>query len=649
MPLIAAVTGDDKLMEDIKLLLPEFTVYPMTTLVALEESLLYHSFDIVIVDAFLTQYSNLDSILQQLPKDSVVFIRRTAEKMKQFYFSIEESNIFSDLKPYVELLLQRKLPPQISTADSHSDALHPSTSGQGSTLPQYSASLIQKNVLLNFSEVLTLNFDIDKTVGHFLDLITGIVRVARIAILLREGTAFSVKAYRGMDPSLMKKIKLERTSALVIYLSKYGKIIRKPLRTIEPHEVSISGEMSMLRCSIVVPMVCGGRLEGLLALGGKITGDAFTNEELELIYMLCNNVIAIINDYRLHHEIQRQGDFIANILANMNSGVITIDPEQKISVINKKASEILGLDGDKLIGKDLRNLPSPLGDLLFETLSMGSIFNRYEAALGSSKTLVGINSYTLNNQNGDIVGSGIIFSDISTQKRLDSEKRKAERFQLINMLSGKIAHEIKNPLSTIQTFSQLLQERYDDRDFRQYFIQTVIPSVSRLNNLIDKIIIFSNPLDFTPGPTDLSIIITDAVERIREELPFSRLSRGAPLPIQINADAQLLFKGVYYLLYTCCEHAKDGSPIEINIHPAAGGLVAVMIRFTAIGDMTDITDEPLKVLELDSLGVEFDIHVVRKIIEEHNGKLEIRHPDSMTEFVFLLPINQQIKNQQEVI
>jgi nitrogen-specific signal transduction histidine kinase len=451
-----------------------------------------------------------------------------------------------------------------------------------------------------------------------------------------------------MDPSLMMKIKLERTSALVAYLSKYGKIMRKPLRATEPHEVSVSREMSMLHCSIVVPMVCGGRLEGLLALGGKITGDALTNEELELIYMISNSVIAIINDYRLHHEIQRQGDFIANILANMNSGVITIDAEQKISVVNKKASEILALDGDKLIGKDLRNIPSPLGDILFETLSMGSIFNRYEATLGASKTQLGINSYTLNNQNGAVVGSGIIFSDISGQKRLDSEKRKADRFQLINMLSGKIAHEIKNPLSTIQTFTQLLQEKYDDKDFRAYFIQTVLPSVSRLNNLIDKIIIFSNPLDFTPEPCDLSIIIIDAVDRIREELPFSRLSRGAPPPIQINADAGLLFKGIYYLLYTCCESAREGSPIEIGIHPAPGGLIAVTTRFTAIGNMIDITDEPLQVLEMDSLGVDFDVHVVRKIIEEHNGKLEIRHPDGMTEFVFLLPTIQQIKNQQEV-
>jgi hypothetical protein len=122
MPLIAVVTGDDKLMEDIQLLLSEFTVYPMNTLVDLEDSLLYHSFDIVVIDDFLGQYFNLDTILQHLPKDSVVFIRRTGEKMRQFYFSVDEANIFSDLKPYIELLLQReRVTPQVSAAGAHSD------------------------------------------------------------------------------------------------------------------------------------------------------------------------------------------------------------------------------------------------------------------------------------------------------------------------------------------------------------------------------------------------------------------------------------------------------------------------------------------------------------------------------------------------
>ena len=65
----------------------------------------------------------------------------------------------------------------------------------------------------------------------------------------------------------------------------------------------------------------------------------------------------------------------------MSSGVISIGPEHRVVIMNRRAEEILGMAARDVLNRDLRALPSPLGDLLFETLSRGRSVTRSETQL----------------------------------------------------------------------------------------------------------------------------------------------------------------------------------------------------------------------------------------------------------------------------
>ena len=85
------------------------------------------------------------------------------------------------------------------------------------------------------------------------------------------------------------------------------------------------------------------------------------------------------------------------------------------------------------------------------------------------------------------LGAVLVFEDLTAQKELAAQKREAEQFQLLTRVVARIADEIKNPLVSINTFIELIGERYDDPDFRRHFSSVVRRDVRRLVEVFEKL------------------------------------------------------------------------------------------------------------------------------------------------------------------
>ena len=75
--------------------------------------------------------------------------------------------------------------------------------------------------------------------------------------------------------------------------------------------------------------------------------------------------------------------------------------------------------------------------------------------------------------------------------RMEEQIRRNDRLASAGTLAAGMAHEIKNPLVTLKTFAQLLPERYDDPDFRQTFSSLVGKEVTRIDSIVNQLLIFS--------------------------------------------------------------------------------------------------------------------------------------------------------------
>ncbi len=660
MELLAFLSKDDIIISNVKKILKKFTVYPLNSVEELEDLYTNIPINLLFIDTRSRKLSSVEDILGKLDEDMVVLI--TSEKPdkdtiesfpKSVYECLDIDLIDTELSPVVERaiekqrlknelsMLRKTKSDSLSVQDSpYSSAEIDMFSGRDQFL---SGKDIQEKVLINFAKMLTASFDMRKLFSHFMDSVKEIVRVSKMSVMLRDKEGFYVKTYNGLDPYIAEKLRLEKDSAIAMWLARTGKIRHKPVNPVDVNSINIKREMDFLQCTLSFPIIYKGKLIGIFNINNKITEEPFYKEELEMIYTFCNYLAAAIKDIDIYHKIWYQKEFTKNILTCMNSGMVAIDRNEKITVFNQQASEFLKLDASEIIGSDLRNLPSPLGDILYETMIDDTSYKRHEAEIRPEGMPIGINSFRLIDENQNPTGAGIVFTDLSDSKKLEDQERRAEKLETVNNLMAKIAHEVRTPLTSIQTYTQVMSERHkDDEEMQNFFSKTVIKSIQDLDTLIDKLVIFSCKNEYNFSRENINDVISGAAEFISKNIPegFKVLTQGTDRSVYLSADRKLLIKAFYYIVQSIVERAKEGILITIDSRVIMRGAPSVEISVQHEGP--ELTEEErqnlLRPLEdIKSLGSELNVPISHKIIESHNGTFDIKSENGTNAFIINLP------------
>ncbi len=670
MELLALLSNsDDLIIPNVKHVLKQYTVYPLKTLEEVEELYCNIPLNLFLIDTQSHKLSSLDEFLNKLDDDMVILI--TEDKISYFkqgnlpksvFDCIDSESLGSGLTTIVERALERErykneikllqkpqndiAPLQAQQPAERADAgffprdVFPS---RYEPLSSQGGRYIQERVIVNFAKMLTVSFDMRKLFDHFIDSVMEIARVSKMSVMLRDKDGFHVKTNYGLDPFLADKLILGNNSMLVSWLSRTGRIMQKPQSYVDSSSVDIKKEMDFLQCSISFPMIYKGKLIGILNIDNKITEEPFYREELEIIYVLCNYLAAAVKDIDLYHQMWYQKEFTKNMLSSMSSGMVAIDSDEKITIFNQQASEILGIDSTTMIGRDLRELPSPLGDILYETLVAGTSYKRHEVTINPDQLPLGINSYRLMDEQQRPMGAGIIFSDLSDSRKLEEQRRQSGKLRAVNDLMAKIAHEVRNPLTSIQTYTQLLNEKYTDDDLNSFYVSTVRDSITRLDSLIDKLVTFSSTQDYTFTRESLNETINEISALILKSLPKTHSFTMNPLDsiFFINADKKEIIKAVYYLVMNIVDRTPDGTSISMSASPVIKDDYSIEVVLSygggeSSGDNNQSFFKPL--LDIDHLGTELNVPISQKIIEGHDGSLEAGSKEGNNVFVMKLPI-----------
>jgi PAS domain S-box-containing protein len=280
-------------------------------------------------------------------------------------------------------------------------------------------------------------------------------------------------------------------------------------------------ELTSLGGDFALPMFSEQHLLGFVLLGPKLSGDAYFNEDVELLSTLANQAAIAIKNAQLYREVLVVNEYIENILRTMDSGVITIDHRGRVALCNSTAARLTGLSRERLTSLTVDTLPAPLGSQLHQTLSDGSSRSQVETALpgqGDRRTPLVCSTSALRDERGTVIGALVVFSDLSKVKALENEKRTAERLASFGSLVSGIAHEIKNPLVAIKTFAELLPERFSDTDFRDDFSKVVKTEIDRIDGLVGRLRGLAAPGLETGAPTDIREPISETLSLLRGQL-----------------------------------------------------------------------------------------------------------------------------------
>ena len=660
MEILALLSNrDDLIIKNVKSVLGKYTVYPLKAIEELEDLHSNIPLNLLIIDTVSYRLSSMKNFLNKLDENIVVLI--TSEKLSRFskeelprsvYDSVSEAMIADELPVMVERALEwQKFGNELRLLkQSQGTALPgqmPAAGRMDLSSPPFDPAPGEKyghkKVIVNFAKMLTASFDMRKLFDHFMDSVIDIAHVGKMSVLLKDNDGFSVKTHCGLDPYIADHLVLRKDSTLVNWLSKNGRILQRPVTYTDSTAIGIRKEMDLLQCVVSFPMIYKAKLIGIFSIDSKITDEPFYKEELEIIYLLCNYLAAAVKDIDLYHKMWYQKEFTKNILSSMGSGMVAINSDETISIFNQQASDILGIDPSKIVGSDLRALPSPLGDILYETMVTGTAYKRHEVSINPAGLPLGINSYRLLDEQQKPVGAGILFTDLSDSKKLREQRQRAENLEAVNDLMGKIAHEIRNPLTSIHTYTQLINEKQTDDDLNGFYLSTVSDSINKLDSLIDKLVTFSSTQDYNFSKEDINEVVREASDLISRGLRKTHkfTKQLVDKVFYINADKKQLVKAIHYLVLSIIDSTPDGTSINLTAGAKMPDPSVAEITLSFAGEKVfeEGKHNLLKpLLEIKDLGAELNIPISHKIIEGHKGTLDIRSREGINSFVISFPI-----------
>jgi two-component system sensor histidine kinase AtoS len=383
--------------------------------------------------------------------------------------------------------------------------------------------------------------------------------------------------------------------------------------------------------------------------------DIHTGDEIE---ELGKNFNHMIQQIRLHQtelenrlrEITSLKAYTDNVLSSMTNGLITIDLEEKIVTLNEMAERILGKRSGEIVGLPLERVLSedhPLYRMMIETISREEGVFRSEMELKKDEGSLWLTAGTslLTDGKGKKLGALVLFQDITEIKALEEKLRQADRLAALGTLSAGLAHEIKNPLSAIKTFVQLLPRKLENPSFMEKFNTTVPREIDRINQLVEDLLELTRRRTPSFVALDVNHLILQVIDLHIEEMKKKQihfedhLDRTLP---SIGGNPETLYRAFSNLVINAIQAMPNGGVLRISsaMEGSKRPELNIIFRDAGIGMDAETAKNIFNpFFTTKDRGVGLGMALTHKIIEDHRGTIEVMSEKGMgTTFLLMLPV-----------
>lgn len=375
-------------------------------------------------------------------------------------------------------------------------------------------------------------------------------------------------------------------------------------------------------------------------LNFKIPDEKYKNNEIFKLIKSFNKMIKQLFDQRkelvtANKQIDDRRRFTESVLTGVKSGVLGVDSDDRIFLVNRSALELLEADASKIIGTKAYEIFPDLSKFLIESKNDKNIFKEKQIDYklkGRKKTfIVGI---SFESQKDFDAGYVVTIENIT-------ELIKVQRSAAWSDIARKIAHEIKNPLTPIQLSADRLKHKYlklidKDKDIFVSCIDTIIRQVATMHRMVNEFSTFAK----MPRPifqnVNIKEIILGNVSMTRlanKDIEITSNTESISIK-KIRADANLINQAFNNLVKNSInaikerQNKKNNLEIKgkINIELSENNsLLILKVVDNGIGFPEEKEHLMEPYISRSKKGSGLGLAVVKKIMEDHKGALELNN------------------------
>jgi signal transduction histidine kinase len=364
----------------------------------------------------------------------------------------------------------------------------------------------------------------------------------------------------------------------------------------------------------------------------------------------------------------RQHDvFFRHMVGNMRNGVLAIDRDGAIVIINDEARRLFHLVADdSIVGLNYADVLHEHPDIvrvLGGAFELKSLPNRAELRLKSTDTVIGYTLSLVRDEGQEAVGAALFFKDLTHVEQMEERERLRDRLAAVGEMAAVMAHEIKNPLAGIEVLAGLLRRKAPDNPDVQSLVGDIINEAKMANAIVQEVLAFVRPVRLQVDRTSLADAVANAVALADGKATRGSILVDLAIPKElptVGADQHQLTQVFCNLLINAYEALEGAGRIDIAARlaiTAADGALLPDGHTPVTTVVVDIADDgpgmPPEVAEkifnpfftTKAQGSGLGLAIVRKIVDAHEGRIDMSTADGRgTRFRVTLPVEPHKKD-----
>jgi two-component system NtrC family sensor kinase len=471
--------------------------------------------------------------------------------------------------------------------------------------------------IYQIGRTITGQLDLDSVLTTVVDAAVSITGAEEGNLLLldEESGELYMRAAKNFQEEFVQTFRLPVDDTYAGQVMQTGKPLF--MNTPDPKKIKTS---YLVYSIIYVPLIFHGKPIGVLGVDNRDTSKSFSDQHITLLSTMADYAAIAIENAKLYSQTEVERRKFENILTQVEDGVIVVNDELKLQMVNHTVVSAFGLDGQELIGQPFEDVFTER-DLIMAIRGESLDPQRIEIRIQDKIYRVQVTSVP-------DVGTVLALHDITYLKELDHLKT-----DFVNTVS----HDIRTPLTSIMGYVELIKRGGEVTEMQNEYILRVQSSVHHITSLISEVLDLGK-IEIGVGDEFTNIELEPIIKEILVEQEQLASEKGQTLEVTLPNELPIVFgdgtqlrQMIENLLGNACKYTPPNGKINFTIQVEKEQVI-LQVADTGCGipldEQSKIFDRFYRASNVtpEVSGTGLGLAITKSVVENHRGRIWV---DSM--------------------